>query len=80
MDEQRIREEICEAGRRMYENGFVAANGGNISARLDEDVYLVTPTGVSKKDLSPEGLLKVDGRCEVIESDGNGKPSSESAM
>jgi L-fuculose-phosphate aldolase len=80
MDEQQLREEICEVGRRMYENGFVAANGGNISARLGEDVYLVTPTGVSKKDLTPEGLLIVDGRCEVIESDGSGRPSSESKV
>ena len=78
MDEQRIKEEICEVGRRMYQNGFVAANGGNISVRLDEDVYLVTPTGVSKNDLTPESLLKINGQCEVTE--GEGKPSSESKV
>ena len=78
MSEQSIKEEICEAGRRMYQNGFVAANGGNISARIDEDVYIISPTGVSKNDLTPESLVKINGRCEVIE--GDGKPSSESKV
>jgi L-fuculose-phosphate aldolase len=78
MNEQSIKEEMCEAGRRMYENGFVAANGGNISARIGENIYIVTPTGVSKKDLTPEGLLKINGQCEIIE--GEGKPSSESKV
>ena len=78
MNEKKLREEICEVGKRMYQNGFVAANGGNISARLGDDLYLVTPTGVSKNDLTPDCLLKINGRCEIIE--GKGAPSSESKV
>lgn len=78
MKEQTLREQICEVGRRMYNNGFVAANGGNISARLGKDVYIITPTGISKNDLTVECLLKINGKCEVIE--GEGKPSSESKV
>ncbi len=28
------KKEICEIGRRIYMNGFVAANDGNISVKL----------------------------------------------
>ena len=43
-----LRREICEVGRRIYQRGYVAANDGNISARIGEDRILCTPTGVSK--------------------------------
>ena len=42
-----IKKEICEIGRRIYMDGFVAANDGNISVKVDEDTYFATPTGVS---------------------------------
>lgn len=35
-EEQAIREEICEIGRRMYGRRMVAANDGNISVRLSD--------------------------------------------
>ena len=54
-----LRREIVEIGRRVYERFLVAANDGNISARLDENTVLVTPTGVSKGFMSPKDILKV---------------------
>lgn len=54
-----LRREIVEIGRRVYVRFFVAANDGNISARLDDESVLVTPTGVSKGFMSPEDILKV---------------------
>jgi len=39
---------ICDIGKIVYEKGFVAANDGNISVRIDENEFLITPTGVSK--------------------------------
>ena len=72
MTEARLRQEICEVGRRIYNLGFVAGNDGNISARLDEDRLLCTPTGVSKGFLSPDMLVvcdldgnRIDGDLEV---------------
>ena len=36
-----IKKEICEIGRRIYMNGFVAANDGNISVKInDNEFYL----------------------------------------
>ena len=46
--EERLRAEIVEVGRRVYDRGFVASNDGNISVRLEDDRLLMTPTGVSK--------------------------------
>jgi L-fuculose-phosphate aldolase len=58
------REEICDIGRRIYNRGFVAANDGNISFRLDEHRLICTPTGVSK------GFMKPDDLC-IVDMDGN---------
>lgn len=55
-----IKEQIIEAGKRLYEKGFVASNDGNISARVDKDAILITPTGICKGGLTTEQILKVD--------------------
>jgi L-fuculose-phosphate aldolase len=78
MFEREIRDQIIEAGKRLYVKGFVASNDGNISARVDEDTLLITPTGICKGDLLPENLIKVDNSGKVIS--GDLKPTSEMKM
>lgn len=60
MNEYKVREEICEIGRRLYAKGFSAANDGNITVRLNEKEILCTPTMVSKGFMKPEEICKVD--------------------
>jgi L-fuculose-phosphate aldolase len=62
--EHQHREDIVQIGRRMYENGWIAANDGNISVRLGQHHILATPTGVSKGMLDPADLIvcDMDGR------------------
>ena len=48
MQENRIRRDIVEAGRRLWERGFVVSNTGNISVRLSADEVLITPTRLPK--------------------------------
>src|SRR5713101_315690 len=60
MNEHKLKEEICEIGRRLYAKGFAAANDGNITIRLNEREVLCTPTMVSKGFLKPEDVCKVD--------------------
>ena len=60
LDEQKIREQICEIGRRVYHRGFAAANDGNISCRIHEELLLCTPTGICKGFMKPTDLCKVD--------------------
>lgn len=79
-DEQTIREEICEIGRRMYARRMVAANDGNLSVRLSENEILCTPTGVSKGFMKPEQLCKVDLMGKVLQMTEGFGPSSEVKM
>lgn len=75
MDEKKIKKLICDIGKRIYTNGFVAANDGNITVKLNSKEYLTTPTGISKGYLRPEMIVKVNEKGEVLE--GTYKPSSE---
>ena len=78
MDEQSLRNDIIEVGKRLYLKDFVASNDGNISARLDEERIIITPTGVSKGFMTPGMLLVVDRDGRVLE--GTARPTSEMAM
>lgn len=67
MTEQEIREAICEVGHKLWQLGFVAANDGNISARLPDGNFITTPTGTSKAMLTPDMLIKMNADNEVVE-------------
>ncbi len=71
----KIKQEICEIGRRIYNRGFAAANDGNISYRLSENEVLCTPTMHCKGFLTPEDLCIVD--MEGNQLAGRKKRSSE---
>src|SRR5436305_11581022 len=75
MSEWKLREEMCEVGRRVYAKGFAAANDGNISFRLGPDRVLCTPTRVSKGFMKPDDLCVVD--MEGKQVSGKRKRSSE---
>ena len=75
MSEWKLRELMCEIGRRVYAKGFAAANDGNISYRLSEDRVLCTPTRVSKGFMKPDDLCIVDMDGKQVS--GNRKRSSE---
>jgi L-fuculose-phosphate aldolase len=59
-NEHKLKEQICEIGRRLYNKGFAAANDGNITVRLNDKEILCTPTMVSKGFLKPEDVCKID--------------------
>jgi L-fuculose-phosphate aldolase len=75
MNEWKLREQMCEIGRRVYNKGFAAANDGNISYRLAEDRVLCTPTRVSKGFMKPDDLCIVD--LDGTQVSGKKKRSSE---
>src|SRR5436309_2218755 len=60
MNEYKLKEQICEIGRRVYNKGFAAANDGNITIRLNDREILCTPTMVSKGFMKPEDICKID--------------------
>jgi len=69
---------MCAVGKLLYDRGYVAANDGNLSLKVEPDRLLVTPSGVSKGRLTPDMLLVTDLEGNVLE--GNRHPSSETKM
>jgi L-fuculose-phosphate aldolase len=80
VSEFELKKLICEIGKRIYMNGFVAANDGNVSVKISDNEILTTPTGVSKGFMTPDMICKVNMNGEVISSSGKYKPSSEVKM
>src|SRR5919109_510071 len=76
--DQEYRQDIVDIGRLVYQKGWVAANDGNISIRLDQERILATPTGVSKGMMHPDDLIIVDMQGNKIS--GRKERTSEIAM
>ena len=77
-NEDAMRGEICEIGRRIWQREYIAGNDGNISVRLNEREILATPTGLSKGFMTPDMLVVLDREGNVLR--GAMKPSSELKM
>jgi len=73
--EEELRDEIAGVCRRICEKGFVAATDGNVSARLDGERLLVTPSRMSKGDVTPDSLVVCD--MDGTKLSGERRPTSE---
>ena len=72
------RQDIVHIGKLVYEKGWVAANDGNISVRLDQDRILCTCTGISKGMMTVDDLIVCDLAGNQLE--GTRERTSELAM
>lgn len=75
-----VKEQICDVCHKMWQQGWVAANDGNVSVRLGDGTFLATPTGISKSFITPDKLVRIDGLGTVLEAEEGYKPSSEIKM
>jgi L-fuculose-phosphate aldolase len=82
--EQSLREEIVLVGKLMYERGLIVATDGNISARLDQNTILITPSGLCKGLMTPDQLITIDLAGRKVGPDTPAKkdlkPTSEITM
>lgn len=78
MNLHQLKQDILEAGRRLYDRGYIVSSDGNISARISEDRILATPTGLCKGTLSAEDLCVCDMDGKKVS--GQLRPSSEIGM
>jgi len=78
MNAHKIKQDICEIGRRIYNKGFAAANDGNISYRVGENEVLCTPTLHCKGFLKPDDICTIDMKGH--QTAGRKKPSSEALL
>ena len=63
-EETRLRDDICRVGGSLFDRGLTAGSSGNISVRLEDGGWLMSPTNVPLGDLDPArlSLLDRDGR------------------
>lgn len=80
MNEELIKQQICDVCNKMWQLGWVAANDGNVSVKLDETTFLCTPTGISKSFITTDKLIKINQKGDILEAHNNYRPSSEIKM
>ncbi len=74
---EKEKKQVLDAALEIRRCSLVSLSGGNISMRVGEDRYLVTPSGMIYEQMVPEDVCLIDGTCRVVE--GNRKPSSDSS-
>jgi ribulose-5-phosphate 4-epimerase/fuculose-1-phosphate aldolase len=74
MTETKLREQICTFARSLFERGLTPGSSGNISARLPEGGWLMTPTDASMGFLDPARISKLDAAGQLVSGD---KPTKE---
>ena len=60
------REAICRLGKSLFDRGYTHGASGNISVKLDDGAFLVTPTNVSLGALDPAALTLIDAAGRYI--------------
>ncbi|QDU76540.1 Methylthioribulose-1-phosphate dehydratase [Bremerella volcania] len=73
----KIKQDMCDIGRRIYNKGFAAANDGNITVRVSDNEVLCTPTMHCKGFLKPEDISTIDMTGKQI---AGSKPRSSEAL
>ena len=68
-DETKLREDICRFGRSLFDRGLTPGASGNISVRMDDGGWLVTPTNASLGSLDPVRISRLDGRGRLLSGD-----------
>lgn len=75
-----LKEQICDVCHKMWQLGWVAANDGNVSVKLEDGTFLATPTGISKSFITPDKLVHIDENGNVLDAADGYRPSSEIKM
>ncbi|MBR5407169.1 MAG: class II aldolase/adducin family protein [Lachnospiraceae bacterium] len=78
MEGSKCRELVASTGRILLEKGLVARTWGNISARIDETRYAVSPSGLGYENMTADDVPLYDLENDTWE--GSRKPSSENRV
>ncbi|MHA1596025.1 MAG: class II aldolase/adducin family protein [Candidatus Asgardarchaeia archaeon] len=73
-----MKEEIVRTFKVVVDMGLSHGRSGNISVRAPEDgLFLITPSGLKKGEMSWDDVLVIDGKGEVVEGKEGRRPSIE---
>jgi len=77
-EEKEAREYVIRACRELVDNRLIARTWGNVSARISDTQFVITPSGRGYDTLRPEDLVVVEiADCSY---QGDVKPSSEKGI
>lgn len=83
MDTELLKLEIVKYTNRLYDKQLISSSGGNISVRADDNLMLITPSGLDKGNLTESDICLADFDGNLILRDNqssNLKLSMESQM
>ncbi len=73
-----FKKDLAQYSRLSYDRGLVAARGGNLSIRIPgTERVLITPSGISLRDITPQIIIEVDIQGNLLKGRKNLKPSKE---
>lgn len=78
MDIMSAKLDVIKAGRLLCEKGLIQRTWGNVSCRIDEDTFAITPSGRDYLSLTPDDIVIV--KISDLSYDGDVKPSSEKGV
>jgi L-ribulose-5-phosphate 4-epimerase len=67
--------EVLDCALELKRNRLVSLSGGNVSVRMPDDTFLVTPSGMIYEQMTADDVVRVDAGGGLI--DGRRKPSSD---
>lgn len=69
---------VVEAGKKLLETGLIARTWGNVSARISDTQFVITPSGRAYDTLTPDEVVVVN--IDDCSHEGDIKPSSEKGI
>ena len=78
MDIQQAKEIVIKAGKQLVSSGLIARTWGNVSCRIDDRTFVITPSGRAYETLTPDEIVLVN--MDDLSYEGDVKPSSEKGI
>ncbi len=78
MDLMQAKLDVIKAGKLLCERGLIQRTWGNVSCRIDEESFVITPSGRDYLGLTPDDIVLV--KIEDLSYEGDVKPSSEKGV
>lgn len=78
MDINKAKNSVLSAGIKLLESGLIVRTWGNVSCRVDEESFIITPSGRSYSSLTANDLVRV--KIKDLSYQGEIKPSSEKGI
>lgn len=78
MDNLEARKIVVEAGKKLVDTGLIARTWGNVSCRVSDTQFVITPSGRAYETLTPDEIVTVNiADCSY---EGDLEPSSEKGV